>query len=302
MEKYKELPLETIDDPNCPARLNPEDPEVIELAESIRSLGLINPLRVKAVGDRFEVIAGHRRLLACRMISFSPVPCTIQEKGDGPAYETMLAENVARLDLTPIEEAAMIEELRENKNYGRKTVAKVLGKSEAWVQQRIDLLKIPRDLQQAVHERGLACSTAMRLAEVDDEDLRKKWIKDILHHGISARTVVLWVNSYKISKEMEETVEDPRELVEGEAEPYVPKGTCWVCNGKFRYEKLKNVMLCHGCYIELLRAITQGDSNAGADDRAGDTPGGNSPEGGSAAVANGREDGDPMQISKQEGS
>jgi len=299
MEKYKEIPLELIDDPNCPARLNPEDPEIIELAESIRSLGLINPLRVKAVGDRFEVIAGHRRLLACRMINFSPVACTIQEKGDGPAYETMLAENVARLDLTPIEEAAMVEELRENKNYGRKTIAKLLGKSEAWVQQRIDLLKLPQDLQQAVHERGLACSTATRLAEVDDEDLRKKWVKDILHHGISARTVVLWVNSYKISKEMDEVVQDPRELMDGETEPYVPKGTCWVCSGRFRYEKLKNIMLCHGCYIELLRAITQGDPNAGTTDRASATPGGDSPESGPTPVEDGGEDRNPVQTGTQ---
>ena len=274
MEKYKEIPLELIDDPNAPARLTPEDPEIIDLAESIREVGLINPLRVKPVGERFEVIAGHRRLMACRIINLSPVPCTISKADNGKDMETMLAENVARLDLTPMEEAAMIEEMREKKNYGRRTVAKVLGKSEAWVQQRIDLLKLPPDLQQAIHERGLACTTAMKLAEVDDEEIRKRWIKDILHHGISARTVVLWVNSYKISKEQEEFSADPRDLVDGEPEVYQPKGQCWVCNGKFPYEKLKNILLCPGCYVELLRALTQGEADArthnGTADSAGD--------------------------------
>ena len=261
MENYKEIPLELIDDPNAPARLNPEDPEIIDLAESIRGVGLINPLRVKKVGDRYEVIAGHRRLMACRMINFSPVPCTLDATKGEQDTEVMLAENVARLNLSPVEEAAMLEELREKKNYGRRTLAKIMGKSEAWVQQRLDLLRLPPDLQKAIHERGLACNTAMILAKVDDEEVREKWIKEILHYGISARTVVLWVNSYEISKQREEYSGDLRELIDEEPERYEPKATCWVCNSKWPYDKIKNILLCPHCYIELLRAISQGERN-----------------------------------------
>jgi len=268
MKEYKEVPLELIDDPNAPARLNADDSEVIELAESIREVGLINPLRVKPAGDRFEVVAGHRRLLACRVINFSPVPCTVQDPEDDKDTETMLAENVARLNLTPIEEAVMIENLREKKNYGRRTVAKVLGKSEAWVQQRIDLLSYPPDIQKAVHERGLPCITAKRLAEVDDEEVRTKWTNEVLRRGVSAKTVVLWVNSYKISKAQAEGAEniDADEL--SAPIDYTPKGTCWVCNTRTPYERLKNILLCRECYVLLLKEMAQGGTHGRPHDDA----------------------------------
>jgi len=270
---FLKLDLKLIQDPESPLRLAPDDPEIVDLAESISRIGLINPIRVKKVEDHYEVIAGHRRLLACRLIEKSPVECMLSTDHGQDDLETSIAENVARLDLSPIEEAVAVEDLRVQKNYGRRTVAKILGKSEAWVQQRIDLLKLPDDLKEAVHSKGLAIQTAFRLSEVDDPETRAKWIHDVLKNGVSARTVVLWVNSYKLAKAQQASVDLDNLDIEDDSEPYVAKGECFVCNEKVPYEKMKNILLCPHCYINIVKAMSSRSHYATVNNRVDTTSG-----------------------------
>lgn len=253
--RFKLIPLEQIQDPDAPARLHPEDAEIEDLAASIAEIGLINPLTVKPVGDHFEVIAGHRRLMACRFINYSPVPCMVREGEDDKTYETMLAENVARKDLSPIEEAAILREMQERLNYGVGTLSKVVGKSPAWVQQRLQLLHLPPDLQEDIHERGLPIETAKALAEVDDVDVRRRWAREAIVNRVGFRSVKLWVQSYQQQKAIEEVTEETIRDIEQQREPTVPKGSCWVCKDRYPYEQLKSVLLCRNCYRELLRAL-----------------------------------------------
>ena len=228
MPKFKLIPLEQIKDPEAPARLTPEEDGIEELAESIGEIGLINPLTVKQVGDHYEVIAGHRRLMALRLLNRSPVPCMIQDSEDDKTYETMLAENVARKDLSPIEEAAMLKEMQERLNYGIGTLAKVVGRSASWVKKRLELLQLPPDLQEDVHERGLPAETAKILAEVDDYEIRRRWAREAITNRVGFRSVRLWVNSYHQQKMYGGFSDEDIAEIEEQRERTVPKGTCWV--------------------------------------------------------------------------
>src|SRR3569833_2567946 len=90
--KHVDIPLYLIDEPENPERETMEEQELADLALSIRDVGLVEPLVVKSVGDRVEVIAGHRRLLACRMVAYTPVPCRVRDDGDIDHLAILIAE------------------------------------------------------------------------------------------------------------------------------------------------------------------------------------------------------------------
>jgi len=258
MGRYAEIPLEKITAPAQTGRIEAEDDSIMELAESIAAVGLINPLTVKPAGDKYEIQAGHRRFLACQAIQFSPVPCIISETENDETYEVMIAENVARKDMTPVEEAALLKELQELKNYGTGTLAKYVGKSPAWVKQRLDILSLPADIQEFLHKHGMAIESAKVLAKVDDPELREKWGRQIVTDRVNTRTVILWVNGYLASQQYEEFEGDPRDLGTEDGAILTPKGTCWVCKGRHPYEHLKSIMICGECHRALLKAIITG--------------------------------------------
>lgn len=298
MAEFRHIPLSLIDDPQAPARMQPDDPDILGLAESIAGVGLINPITVRPRGGRFEVVAGHRRLLACRAIGYDPVPCIVQEGDDEMADKAMLAENVARKDLSPIEEACMLRELQDRYNYGYGTLSKVTGRSQGWIQQRLKLLELPADLQKAVHEGKVPVSTAFVLAEVDDEATRKEWTLRVVKEGVSAKTVKLWVGAYRDAKAAQEAVEE-MDLAAEALEVEQPKGQCWVCKGRYTYDRLKAVLVCRWCYIELLRAM-QGGAHGVRDQRSVDASGaGDAGEGGAEVREAGGEGGDTVRRAEE---
>jgi len=96
-KQYKEIPIKKIIPPPAPIRLKAEETDINELATSIKTVGLINPITVRPRNGKYEVVAGHRRFLACQRAGVK----TVKTLGD-----FMIAENLSRRDLTPVEEAA----------------------------------------------------------------------------------------------------------------------------------------------------------------------------------------------------
>lgn len=127
-----------------------------ELKDSIREHGIIEPLVVRPKGEKFELVAGERRLTAAKELKLEKVPVSIRELDDHTARVLMLLENLQREDLEPLEEAAAIEELLKDTGDGGMTqqeLAKKLGKSQPWVANRIRLLKAPAELRKHL-EKG----------------------------------------------------------------------------------------------------------------------------------------------------
>ena len=262
MTKTVEIPLEKLKDPDSPLRETPDDESILDLASSISEIGLINPLLVKQVGDHYEVVAGHRRFLALKILKPKTVRCSVIEKSYKKEEEAQLAENVTRKDLTPIEEAIAISNIMEKKHLSPKMIAKQLGKSFGFVKGRLALLDIQEDLQEAIQHKNMPVGTAMMLSRVDDDETRRRWIHEAIRSQASGRTIGLWVNGYLQSK----AALDSRELEEGELisdkKLSEPKGRCWICKGNYRYPDMKSVLLCHDCYIKLLKAMLEGRADA----------------------------------------
>jgi len=193
MSEYVEVRVSLISAPEAPLRLAMASGGIDELTASIRSLGLLQPLVVKRAPHGYEVIAGHRRLLACRMAPLEVVPVMVVESAAEVEQSIMLAENVTRLDLSPVEEAHAIRRMAAVLGLSVRAIADKLGKSEAWVRGRLELLTWPDAALRAVAEGRAAVSALRPLLEIGDVVERDRLLECAISSGATAAVTRQWV-------------------------------------------------------------------------------------------------------------
>ncbi|MEW6470685.1 MAG: ParB/RepB/Spo0J family partition protein [Actinomycetota bacterium] len=165
--------------------------DIKDLAASIASVGVIEPLLVSpADDDTFVVVAGHRRLLAARQAGMAELPCTVRKLTDAERVEIMLAENVARCSLSPIEEGSGYFRLIE---FGL-TLAEVgrrIGRSARHISGRLALLELPRAVQAKVDSGKVTVAEAAALLAIKDHpDVIDRLLEDEWSRGDLERAVV----------------------------------------------------------------------------------------------------------------
>jgi ParB family transcriptional regulator, chromosome partitioning protein len=132
---------------------NPDQPrqalgDLSELTASIREKGILEPILVRKVGGRFEIIAGERRYRAALEAGLSELPCVIRETSDSEMMELALVENLQRKDLTPFEEADGLRVLAEKYAYTHEAMAEKVGKSRSTITEALSLASMPEEVRQ----------------------------------------------------------------------------------------------------------------------------------------------------------
>ncbi len=154
--------------------LRDADGPLEELALSIEEKGLLQPIVVRPVKEGFEVIAGNRRLKACRMLRMKKVPCYVVGLDAKQAYEVSLIENLQRNNLNPIEEARAYKRYVDEYGYGGVSeLARRIGKSEPYVSKRLGLLDLPTRVQEDIIRRRITPSVAEELSALNPDDARR---------------------------------------------------------------------------------------------------------------------------------
>ena len=178
---YRLLPLSEIDgDPEQPRRAI--DTEALaELAASIKEYGLLSPILVRVTaGGTYRVVAGERRLRACRLLGLDTIPAIIDsdDSDDRVTLAKQLVENLQRQDLSPLERAQAMVQLRDRHSWSVREIARRLGASKSLVQRSLDLLSLPDDLQAALLKGASETKVAL-LARVTDLKLRRELVETI---------------------------------------------------------------------------------------------------------------------------
>jgi ParB family chromosome partitioning protein len=167
----EEVETRLIKPPRHPLRveLGPLD----ELIESISKVGLLQPIIVRAVDNRFEIVGGNRRLAACRKLGMRKILCHILTLDDKAAFEASLIENIQHETLNPIEEAKAFKGYVEDYGYGGETeLAEKIGKSEQYVSARIRILGLPPEIVHKISKLLITPSHAIELVGLDESQQR----------------------------------------------------------------------------------------------------------------------------------
>ncbi|MGH9447308.1 MAG: ParB/RepB/Spo0J family partition protein, partial [Terriglobia bacterium] len=196
MMLLQKIDLANIVDPLAPVRAQIDPASLQELADSIRELGLIQPIVVRPAGEKFEVVAGHRRLMACRMLDLPAVECLVRENaGEADVTAERLHENLIRKDMTPVEEAVVYAELFEK--YGDlERVAAMAHRSLAVVERRLALLAGDAAIRDALHAGEISSGVAEELNRVKDKTTRAFLLRFAVAEGATVNKVSAWRRQY----------------------------------------------------------------------------------------------------------
>jgi len=159
-----------------------------ELAESIRAQGLVQPVVVRASAEGgYELIAGERRWRAARAAGLATVPALVRETDDRDSLLLALVENVAREDLSPVDEARAYAVLMDEFGLGLGEVAEQVGRSKPTVSNRVRLLELPDDVLGLVERGQLSEGHARAVLAVPDDEERRRLARRIVRGGMSVR-------------------------------------------------------------------------------------------------------------------
>ncbi len=159
------------------------------LADSIRELGVLQPILVRPTGAGYEIIAGERRWRAAKRVGLTAIPALVRDVDDTISLEQAIVENVQRSDLNPLEEASAYQQLIEDFNLTHDQVAKRLGKSRTTITNTLRLLVLPPSIQKMVRDSRLTMGHARALLGSPDRVFQEKIAKQAASEGWSVRAV-----------------------------------------------------------------------------------------------------------------
>jgi ParB family chromosome partitioning protein len=158
-----------------------------ELAQSIRSNGVIQPILVRPSGGRYEIVAGERRWRAAQRAGLLKVPVTIREIDDASLLQVALIENIQREDLNPIEEAQAYRRLVDELKLSQESIAGAVGKDRATVANYVRLLRLPAEVRNDLASNALSMGHARALLGLADEAAQRRLAREVVSRQLSVR-------------------------------------------------------------------------------------------------------------------
>jgi len=185
----RQLPIASVDPNPLQPRAQFDQIRISELAESIRVNGIIQPLIVRRHGDRYQLVAGERRLRAAKLAGLADVPVVVQDFADDQLLQLALIENIQREDLNPIETAQAFERLASDLGLTHEEIAHRTGKDRTTITNLIRLLRLPEPIQLLLAERRLHMGHARAILGLPNEEKQIEVANRAAAHGQSVRDV-----------------------------------------------------------------------------------------------------------------
>lgn len=254
------LPIHTIAavDPKN-GRLELDPIELQDLADDIAAHGLLNPITVRRVGGTWQIVAGNRRLNACRRIGWSHIPAVQVQCDDREAAIIRLHENTKRANLTAVEEACQINDFREQFDSNLDDLCEAFGASPAWIEGRLEILAFTPDLQHHVHDKKIPLGAARILMRLPDPENRDIYIKHAAAHGISVATARLWLqeSATDLAPQTNETFSTVNRVPESPIS--VTLVNCFICQRQIDLIHAIRTSVCTNCSSNVADAFKQQD-------------------------------------------
>ena len=198
-------------------RLTFDEQSLNELSSSIKEHGIIQPLILRRLGDKYEIIAGERRYKAATIAGLTEVPAIISDLDDNRSAEIALVENVQRKDLSAIEEAKSYKKMLDKGHLTQEQLAQKIGVSQSAVANKLRLLNLNEDVQEALMNNKISERHARSLLQVNNPEEQTKMLFRIINERLTVRNLDL-----EIKKITAQTVEEPKkEEIQMENNPVI---------------------------------------------------------------------------------
>ncbi len=196
-KNIQEIPIEDIIPNRFQPRLAFNEEGLNELSDSIKQHGIIQPLVVRKLGDKYEIIAGERRYKAATQAGLTKVPAIISDIDDNKSAEVALVENIQRRNLTAIEEAKSYKNLLDRGYLTQEQLAAKMGVSQSSIANKLRLLNLAPEVQDALLNEKISERHARALLSLDDMEEQKKWLQKIIDERMTVRQLDMELKKYK---------------------------------------------------------------------------------------------------------
>lgn len=258
MESLKRISIDEIKPNENQPRKSFDDEKIIELADSIKEHGVIQPIVVRTSGEFYEIVAGERRWRAARKAGLSEIPCVVRELTDEENMLFAIIENMQREDLNPVEEAQGLEKMISSFGLTQEEISKSVGKSRPYITNSLRLLKLPKTIQNMMAEGKITAGHGRALINIDDEKKQIEIAELIIKEGLSVRQIEELAKAKKAEKRVKRKAEKSADVLLVERELKSVLGT----KVNIAYKNKKNTVEIE-CYnkeelnriIELLKTL-----------------------------------------------
>lgn len=232
-----------------------------ELSDSIRRVGVLQPIIVVEKNGKYEIVAGHRRYLAARQAGLLHIPCLIQDFHSEMIDLAKVHENLFREDISPIDEAKYYHMLTKKYQYPLDKIASMVSRSVPYIQGRLDILAWPPDLLEALDTGMITLSVGKEFAHITDDEKRKYFLSIAAQNGITAETARQWRYQFEIERGTRAPVTNDPGNPGGLSTPVPLKVSCQGCLGTVDITHSRVLYLCSECHQKIV-AIIEGTQGA----------------------------------------
>jgi ParB family chromosome partitioning protein len=255
LDRIQILDMKQIDRPVKIARDQIDPERVRELAESIRESGLQQPIKVRPVNGRYEIVFGDRRYLAHRLLELKTIKAIVTEMDDQECVVIRGLENLQRENLTPSEEASHYRMLRDEGGLSIPQISKKTGRTYVTVKRYLDFSECSEEVRRAVDQKKVSLGVLEVLREIEDPDIFKMYFVNASQNGITEAVARMWVDDYLKSKAGEFYSDGsslPQGGVEMERKPVYM--TCECCLGAVEMKDVRSMVVCIPCLKKVRHA------------------------------------------------
>ena len=248
MSIFQRVGMELIKEPIKAVRNQMDRDALVELADSIKTRGLLQPIILLKGPDGYEIEAGHRRFLAVQMLGWSVIDAMVKEYEDDDALHLDRAhENLIREDLNPVEEAKIVWALVYEDGRGLERTAKLLCKTESWVDSRLEIAKMPDDIKEALSRREIKVAVAKELCRVKNMETRGRLLKSAVEYGASAAVVRQWCSDSQVGLFLEQSEVQSAGGDTVAIERSQVNMPCRICDISHQIDVLRHIWICPEC-------------------------------------------------------
>lgn len=255
MNQIRHLRLDKIKIPEFDSRLTGSALEDDELRDSIKELGILEPLLVKEVTDGFEIIFGNRRFHEAGRAGLAAVPCIVTKVTGAQSEKMKIHENLHRLPLSHVDQSYTFAHCIKEFNMTELQVATLVGKSIAYVSQHLSLLQSDSTLVQAVHDGRINFSNARELIRCKDEDEMKRLSRVVEENGATSQVIHGWVEESNRETDLVAGIITEEKNFDRPGDRQEPLYPCAGCGQPIPIPKIRIVRLCPECHYLIFSEI-----------------------------------------------
>lgn len=257
MSKITHINLSDLSMPDFEAHKQVSDDHIAEITQSIKEIGIIEPIIVRKKDKSYEIIAGCIRYRCAKIAGLKSAPCIILSLDDKAAEVMKIHENIKRIPLDHVDQGNTFVMMRDKFLMTENDISAIVGKSIAYISQHISLVSHDEELIRAVRDKRISFSQARELMKVDDRSERHRLLRFCENEGATVEVLKNWIKDYKNSKLLKSPVSDS-----GESTSYIQERpqdwrTCQACLKATNISDIRQLFLCPPCESALKIAFSE---------------------------------------------